>query len=266
MTTHGLMQAALALLLPAFAGAQDLAPPVESGKSTIGYETVAEALAALEAKPGVTVRDEADGWTVVGDGRALWSFTPEGHPAHPSAAKREAVERDGQIVIEMAVLCQAGKEPCDQLVRDFATLNDRIGAQARQESASSAPPNPRDVEVETFVTHWLGLLEQGESDKSYAFLTDIFKSNVTIDQWRDTLAETGKRLGALRARRLLRIVWYEDPPDAPLPGTYIAVEFDSVYENAPRHFRYVVLHTQGDQPLRVMRDESTIGDSAAGPP
>ena len=258
--------AALALLLPAFAGAEEPAPLPEAEKSTIGYATVADALAALKLKPGVKVSATADGWTVFAEGTALWSFTPEGHPAHPSAVRREPVERDGKVVIEMAVLCEAGKEPCDQLVRDFTILNESIGDRVRRAGTQPAASNPRDSEVEAFATHWLDLLEQGETDKSYAFLSDIFKSNVTIDQWRVTLAQTQQRLGKLRARRLRRIAWYENPPDAPLPGTYVAVEFDSIYENAPQHFRYVVLHTQGDQPFRVMRDESTIDDSAAAQP
>jgi hypothetical protein len=258
--------ALLALLLPASAGAQELPPPAESGKSSVGYDTVAEALAALKAKPGAVIREEADGWTVIDDDNALWSFTPEGHPAHPSVVKRKAVERDGRVVIEMAVLCESSKAPCDQLVSEFTELNEEIGAQARNESAPPAAPNPRDAEVEAFASHWLDLLEQEEADKSYAFLADVFKSNMTIDEWRVAVAETKERLGALRSRSVRRIVWYEDPADAPLPGTYIAIEFDSVYEKAPRHFRYVVLHTQGDEPFRVMRDESTIdGTPVDGP-
>ena len=270
MKTHGLTHVALVmhdarcllaicmLLAASPAAAEDPAPIPEAEESSIGYATVAEALAALKAKPGVEISNE-DGWTIIADGLALWSFTPEVHPAHPTAVKREVIERDGKVVIEMAVLCQSTKEPCDQLVREFAERNENMRRQLTQESAGApAGSNPRDAEVEAFVTNWLDLLEQGEADKSYAFLTDIFKSNLTIDEWRAALAGTKERLGALRNRRLRRIVWYENPADAPMPGTYIAVEFDSAYEKAPRHFRYVVLHTQGDEPFRVMRDESTI--------
>lgn len=254
--------AALALLIPLLAAAEEPLP--EAGHSTIGYETVAEALAALKAKPGAEVSETPDGWTVIRDGSALWSFTPDGHAAHPSAVKREPVTSDGKTVLNMTVLCQAEKIPCDDLVREFTRMNEELTQRVRDKAAAAAAPNPRDPEVEAFTLHWLDLLEQGEADKSYAFLTDIFKSHVTIDQWRALLTETKQSLGALRSRRLRRIVWYKDPPDAPTPGTYIAIEFDSVYEKAPQHFRYVVLHAQGEEPLRVMRDESTIGP-AAGP-
>jgi len=257
--------AVYALLMPLFAAAEELPPLPETPNSSLGYASVAEALAALKTKPGVEIRVE-NGWTIAGDGMTLWSFTPEGHPAHPSAVKREVVERDGRTVIEMAVLCQSTKEPCDQLVRDFSKLNDNIRAQLQPGQAPPAEPHPRDAEVEAFATHWLDLLEQGEAEKSFAFLTDVFKSNLTIEEWRKLLVETHEQLGELKGRRLRRIVWYENPPNAPQPGTYIAVEFDSVYEKALQHFRYVVLHTQGDEPFRVMRDESVIGTQQTGEP
>ena len=249
------------LLLTTLAAAEEPLP--EAGHSTIGYETVAEALAALRAKPGVQVTEQPDGWIVVIDGRAVWSFPPDGHAAYPSAVRREAVERDGQVFIDMSVHCEAEKVPCDQLVREFTKMNEEVGKQARNPDTATADPNPRDPEAEAFATHWLDLLEQGEADKAYGFLTDIFKSHVTIERWRELLAETEQRLGALQSRKLRRIVWYQDPPNAPLPGTYVAVEFDSVYANAPKHFRFVILHAQGDEPFRVMRDESTVGEMPA---
>jgi hypothetical protein len=42
------------------------------------------------------------------------------------------------------------------------------------------------------------------------------------------------------------------------PGTYAAVEFDSVFENASNHFEYVMLHSLVGEPFRIMRRESTF--------
>jgi len=39
---------------------------------------------------------------------------------------------------------------------------------------------------------------------------------------------------------------------------YAAVEFDSVFENADQHFQFIILHSQRDEPCRVMRSESTF--------
>lgn len=111
-------------------------PLPEAGHRTIGYNSVQEALDALKAKPGVRIRQQ-QGWTIISDKEsekvsALWSFSPEGYPAYPAAVKRITYEKDGEVYIEMKVLCQAPKEPCDALVRDFQALNDRIKAEMGQ--------------------------------------------------------------------------------------------------------------------------------------
>ena len=100
----------------------------------------------------------------------------------------------------------------------------------RAESVESAPLHPREAEAVAFARSWLDLLEAGKADESFMMLTPIFKANLTEATWRSTVAESNEQLGKLLSRRLQRVVWYEDPPDAPLPGTYVAVEFDSDYE------------------------------------
>ena len=104
-------------------------PPAVSDRSSIGYASVREALAALRAKPGAQL-GEQDGWTIVQDqesekSMALWSFPPASDPAYPSAVKRVVFEKDGTVQIGMQVLCESTKPACEQLVRDFQDLNER---------------------------------------------------------------------------------------------------------------------------------------------
>lgn len=264
MKTHGL--ACIALLVPACALAAVVEPPKIG--SPVGYPTVAEAYDAMKAKPGVRIGTDS-GFTTIEDGTALWLFTPEGHAAHPSAAKLEEMELEEGVSVVLKILCEAPSPACAALSREIGDRHE-TGLVMMQHGLPvpslppPPPPHPRDPEIEAFAVHWLDLLEQGEADKAYAFLTDIFKSHVTIDNWRGMIAETKQSLGELQNRKLRRIVWYQDPPNAPLPGTYVAVEFDSVYANAPKHFRFVILHAQGDEPFRVMRDESTVGEIPEG--
>lgn len=103
-------------------------------KENLGYqgqnpegESVEEVLLRLESDPNVDVRNER-GWKVaaIESGRILYSFTPENHPAHPSYVKREVVEKNGTIYIETNARCGAKKSICDQLVRDFIELNNKV--------------------------------------------------------------------------------------------------------------------------------------------
>jgi len=94
----------------------------------IGYRTVAEALAALRARTDVSI-STVRGWLIVTDdaNRTVWSFAPDTYIAHPAVVKRSVYSSAGRgSVIHMSVLCEASKEACDQLVREFDAMDRRI--------------------------------------------------------------------------------------------------------------------------------------------
>ncbi|HEX3912723.1 MAG TPA: hypothetical protein VHW71_04385 [Steroidobacteraceae bacterium] len=95
--------------------------------ASIGYPSVAAALADLHSKPEVTF-SVRNGWTVAEDQNhsSFWSFPPEGDPAYPSAVKRTAVQTQAGINLEMKILCQSTQAACDKLVADFNALNERM--------------------------------------------------------------------------------------------------------------------------------------------
>ena len=114
----------LAANCPNFTTPQADTPLPEATENTIGYATVAAALAGLHQRKDVEFSTR-DGWTVAFDkaSTAVWSFAPLGHAAYPAAVKRQAVEIDGTVSLRMNVLCEADKAPCDALVRSFQQLN-----------------------------------------------------------------------------------------------------------------------------------------------
>jgi hypothetical protein len=99
----------------------------EAKPSTIGYPSVAAALADLRSKPDVQF-SEAHGWTIAEDRGhfTIWSFAPPGDPAYPSAVKRTAVQEGSGAGMQMNVLCESTQSACDKLVSDFQALNDRM--------------------------------------------------------------------------------------------------------------------------------------------
>jgi len=99
--------------------------------NSIGYPSVKAALSALQASqdPETTIIT-FQGWTLATIGKSwnstMWSFTPEDHPAHPTAVKREVLTKDGMVYIRMNILCEADKPACNTLKADFEQRNKDI--------------------------------------------------------------------------------------------------------------------------------------------
>jgi hypothetical protein len=103
----------------------------DSARQGIAYASVADALAALRAKAGVTFAKNAD-WTIANDtDRSIWSFTPEGHYAHPSVGRRTLVAHQGGYFVKTEILCQAEKPACDKLYADYQLLDRRMNEAIR---------------------------------------------------------------------------------------------------------------------------------------
>jgi hypothetical protein len=115
-----------AALIAAAAGSAMAQQPRPEQPAEIGFPSVAAALESMRAKPGVTVSLQ-DGWTIINDtGPTIWSFTPPTHPAHPSAARRTLVSKDGQMFVETRLKCEASKAACDKLAADYEALDKRM--------------------------------------------------------------------------------------------------------------------------------------------
>jgi hypothetical protein len=110
---------------------QSAAPLPESATSRIEYPSPQAAFEGLQRKPGVDMRREVNGWVIANDKsqNAIWSFSPSSDPSFPAVVKRTIVEKDKNISIEMDVLCGASKANCDNLVRQFLALNEKIKAE-----------------------------------------------------------------------------------------------------------------------------------------
>ena len=69
------------------AGSSKADTPETSAGQGIGYPSVSAALDDLRARGEVDVSVQ-NGWTIINDraSGAVWSFTPQSHPAHPAGA------------------------------------------------------------------------------------------------------------------------------------------------------------------------------------
>jgi hypothetical protein len=96
----------------------------EDAPRPLGYDKVADALAALQKNPDAKVT-HPDGWTVVTVQKpelAVWSFVPKGHAAYPAVVRRLIRKTDKGTFVEMKVLCEAKQDACRTLAAQFQQM------------------------------------------------------------------------------------------------------------------------------------------------
>jgi len=101
----------------------------------VGYETVRSAYQALKNDPEARARS-SEGWLLVnvqsGTNEGSWAFVPQGDPSFPAVVRRKVLEKNGEVFVDMGVLCGGPKAACDRLVAAFATLNEEMKKDAEE--------------------------------------------------------------------------------------------------------------------------------------
>jgi len=144
MTRHALLLFLL-LGLASCASEQASTSVLSSSERTksnrIEYPTVAAAFAALRSRPDLTIHQE-NGWTGFEDraNLTIWTFTPPGHPAHPTVVKRTIVQEGTKIYTDVTARCEATKPACDKLMAEFQVLNENIREYVRRSGQGAAQP------------------------------------------------------------------------------------------------------------------------------
>jgi hypothetical protein len=97
--------------------------------AVLDYPNVAAVLDELRADSAAQFESQA-GWTVVASSErgnpVLWSFTRDGHPAHPAVVKRMALDQEGLGFVQLATLCEAPEAECFRLLDGFRQIDQRI--------------------------------------------------------------------------------------------------------------------------------------------
>jgi len=97
---------------------------------------------------------------------------------------------------------------------------------------------------------WLALIDEGDSAESYNRAASLFKSAVSVEQWRGSLAAAQAPLGRPLSRSLRSKRYAEELPGAP-DGKYYVIEYDTVFEKKRNGVETVVPMLDGDGVWRV---------------
>lgn len=96
--------------------------------------------------------------------------------------------------------------------------------------------------------------------EAYSLLSATQQATMPFERWRSMIETFNSKAGNIRSRRIKKITWYKDPPQAPSPGVYAAADFVSEFTNIEIHCGYVVWHQQQDGLFRLVREEENFID------
>ena len=120
------------------------------------------------------------------------------------------------------------------------------------------------LEREVLRTHaaYFAAIESGDFATAYAMIAPINRQTSA-----EVFAQQGQERraadGALIDRTIVKLTWTKDPPNAPFPGIYAAIDVTSRHANIDRECGYLMWYQKPEGgPFMMMRIETTRMDNA----
>lgn len=94
--------------------------------------------------------------------------------------------------------------------------------------------------------------------EAWALMTQSMQEMSPLEEWRARAIEFNRQAGARPRLTPVDVTWYDNPPDAPVAGTFVAVDFSGESENLEAICGYVVWLRQPDGSWRLTREEQGV--------
>jgi hypothetical protein len=124
-------------------------------------------------------------------------------------------------------------------------------------------PSPADQQAVLAAAYaFFAAKDAGRYPQAWAMLSPGMKEISTATEWQRSAASFNSQAGAVRSRRITEITWYNNPPEAPEPGLYVATDYSADFEKLDFMCGYVMLKLQADGSFAVTREEQNLLDRA----
>jgi hypothetical protein len=100
----------------------------------------------------------------------------------------------------------------------------------------------------------------GHYDQAYALIAPSMRAYLSQELFRDGAAKFSAEAGKPGEPDFTRFTWYRDPPDAPEPGLYAAVDFTGHYADLALMCGYLMWHKLPNGRFRLVREEQNYID------
>lgn len=133
-------------------------------------------------------------------------------------------------------------------------------------SVAAAPKELSQIELDALAPSIMELSnrffsahDKGDDSVTFAVI-DQEAMGQSFAEWSDNAAENRKELGAPAVRRLVRLTWYQNPPAAPRPGLYAAVDFSAKYAQVDECGYLIWTRPSSRTTFLITRKEVTLID------
>ncbi len=227
----------LALILAAQAAHQVESEPVDEHRFRLSITGRIDSVESAQAALMPTVR-QLCGARPVSFGTFRFAETQTGD--RPGAAMSSA-----GIKVEQELVC--------------GTVRQTVDAAALR--APGWQPSEADQQAVLAATYaYFAARDRGRYPEAWSMLSESMKQISPIAEWQRNAADFNAAAGTVRARRVTEITWYNNPPDAPRPGVYVAADYSGEFERLEFVCGYVMWQVQPDGSLRLTREEQNLLD------
>lgn len=94
--------------------------------------------------------------------------------------------------------------------------------------------------------------------EAYRQLSPRQQADRSLIEWTFAATAFNAEAGAVRARRVVEISWYNHPADAPEPGIYVAADYSAEFEKLEFVCGYLMWRLQPDGGFRLVREEQNL--------
>lgn len=125
------------------------------------------------------------------------------------------------------------------------------------------PSETQDEQVRASFDAYFRFVDRQDFGDAYNMMSALNKNTTPIETFTATARNFHVAAGGVRMRKMVKITWTKDPPAAPLPGIYAAVDFVGKYDNVSHYCGYMIWYQASEtSPFELMRIEENYIDDA----
>ena len=113
-----------------------------------------------------------------------------------------------------------------------------------------------EAEVKALSERYFAEVLAGNYEAAYSRLAESMKSFRKFDEWTAQMEKFRDEVGTVTELNIHTITVYDNPPNAPEPGLYVAADYQNRFARAPYHCGYLVWFRSRDNSFKIIREES----------